>query len=82
MLAGMAVYMAAHLGLSAAVIGTVFTIHLAMGRALPIITGPLVDRFGFRNMMVLGLLVRAGGFGISASAMMLTPSYAQPFLSD
>ena len=58
----MAVYMTAHLGLSAAVIGTVFTIHLAMGRALPIITGPLVDRFGFRNMMVLGLLVRAGGF--------------------
>ena len=58
----MAVYMTSHLGLSATVLGTVFTIHLAMGRALPIVTGPLVDRFGFRNMMVLGLLVRAGGF--------------------
>lgn len=58
----MAVHMADHLGLAAAVIGTVFTIHLALGRALPIITGPLADRFGFRNLMVLGLLARSVGF--------------------
>ncbi|PSS60517.1 hypothetical protein C6558_32420 [Ensifer sp. NM-2] len=58
----MAVHMVDHLGLAAAAIGTVFTIHLALGRALPIITGPLVDRFGFRNLMVLGLLARSAGF--------------------
>jgi MFS family permease len=64
----MAVHMADHLGLAAAVIGTVFTIHLALGRALPIITGPLVDRFGFRNLMVLGLIGRAAGFLLFSTA--------------
>ncbi|MGK9283135.1 MFS transporter [Sinorhizobium meliloti] len=58
----MAVHMADNLSLAAGVIGTVFTIHLALGRALPVITGPVVDRFGFRNLMVLGLLGRAAGF--------------------
>lgn len=58
----MAVHMVQNLDLSAAVIGTVFTIHLALGRALPIVTGPIADRFGFRNLMVLGLIIRACGF--------------------
>lgn len=58
----MAVYMAEHLGFSAAQIGTVLTIHLATGRALPIITGPLADRYGFRSFMVAGLALRAAGF--------------------
>jgi MFS family permease len=64
----MAVHMADRLGLAAAVIGTVFTIHLALGRALPVITGPLVDRFGFRNLMVLGLMGRAAGFFLFSTA--------------
>jgi MFS family permease len=64
----MAVYMADHLGLAATIIGTVFTIHLALGRALPIITGPLADRFGFRNLMVMGLFARAAGFFLFSTA--------------
>ncbi|WP_028537111.1 MFS transporter [Paludibacterium yongneupense] len=58
----MAVYMAQHLKFSSAEIGTVLTIHLVAGRVLPIVTGPLADRFGFRTLMVLGLALRALGF--------------------
>ncbi|WP_227421949.1 MFS transporter [Pacificispira spongiicola] len=64
----MAVHMSAHLDLNAFVIGSVFTIHLAFGRALPIVTGPMVDRFGFRGAMVFGLLVRGCGFLLFGSA--------------
>ncbi|WP_321885802.1 MFS transporter [Burkholderia cenocepacia] len=68
----MAVYMAQQLKFTAAEIGTVLTIHLVAGRALPIVTGPLADRFGFRPLMVLGLTFRALGFlcfGIFSSAL-------------
>lgn len=58
----MAVYMARGLHFSAAEIGTVLSIHLLGARALPIITGPLSDRFGFRILMILGLALRAVGF--------------------
>jgi len=64
----MAVHMADHLRLPAAIIGTVFTIHLALGRAFPVITGPLVDRFGFRNFIVAGLIGRGGGFLLFSAA--------------
>lgn len=70
----MAVYMATHLGFSATQIGTVLTIHLAAGRALPIITGPLADRFGFRTLLVTGLALRAVGFlgfGVFTSPSMI-----------
>jgi MFS family permease len=68
----MAVYMAQQLKFTAAEIGAVLTIHLVAGRALPIVTGPLADRFGFRPLMVLGLTLRALGFlcfGIFSSAV-------------
>lgn len=58
----MAVYMSQHLKFSATEIGTVLTIYLISARALPIVTGPLADRFGFRALMVQGLAVRALGF--------------------
>jgi MFS family permease len=58
----MAVYMARGLRFSAAEIGTVLSIHLIGARALPVITGPLSDRFGFRVLMVFGLALRAVGF--------------------
>jgi MFS family permease len=73
----MAVYMADHLGFSASQIGTVLTIHLAAGRALPIITGPLADRFGFRPLIVTGLALRAlgfAGFSIFASPLLIAIS--------
>lgn len=73
----MAVYMAQHLGFSVAQIGTVLTIHLAAGRALPIITGPLVDRYGFRFFMVAGLALRGigfFGFGVFTSPAMIALS--------
>ncbi|MBN9045106.1 MAG: MFS transporter [Rhizobiales bacterium] len=58
----MAVYMANHLHFGSTQIGTVLTLHLVGGRALPILTGPMADRFGFRPLMVIGLVLRAGGF--------------------
>ncbi|MBN3824779.1 MFS transporter [Burkholderia sp. Ac-20384] len=58
----MAVYMARGLHFSATEIGTVLTIHLIGARALPIVTGPLSDRFGFCVLMVSGLALRAAGF--------------------
>ncbi|MBA8879282.1 MFS transporter [Phyllobacterium myrsinacearum] len=71
----MAVYMAEHLGFSAAQIGTVLTLHLASGRVLPIVTGPLSDRYGFRSFMVAGLALRAVGFfgfGFSTGPIAIT----------
>jgi len=58
----MAVYMSQYLNFSATEIGTVLTIYLISARALPIVTGPLADRFGFRALMVQGLVLRALGF--------------------
>ena len=58
----MAAYMMQYLEFSATEIASVLTVYLVSARALPIVTGPLADRFGFRTLMVLGLSIRALGF--------------------
>lgn len=57
-----AVYMERQLDFGAAQIGTVLTVQLLATRLLPVVTGPLADRVGYRPMMVVGSLVRALGF--------------------
>ena len=59
----LAVHLKSNLGLGAASIGTVLTIHLLSARLLPAVTGPLADWLGARGLMVGGLLLRAFGLG-------------------
>jgi MFS family permease len=56
------------LGLTAAGLGVIAVVQLAMYALIQIPVGLLVDRFGFRRLLVIGALVMAAGQGILATA--------------
>lgn len=62
-----------NLGHNAALIATILTIVLVMTKGLPLIGGQFVDRFGGKNFLVAGLLLRFLGFLALASAETATP---------
>jgi len=57
------VYMLKTLHFGPIQIGTVMTLNLVAAQALPLITGLMTDRLGFRPLMVTGLVLRAVGMG-------------------
>ncbi|MET1025548.1 MAG: MFS transporter [Dongiaceae bacterium] len=57
----LAVYMLKTLDFGPLQIGTIMTLNLVAAQALPLLTGLISDRLGFRPMMVAGLLLRAVG---------------------
>jgi MFS family permease len=56
------VYLTRNLRLDPVQVGTTLTILLASGRVLPLATGALADRFGYRLAMVGGVALRSAGF--------------------
>jgi MFS family permease len=57
----MAVYLAQERNLGPAAVGTILAMAMVTGHAVPTFTGAIVDRYGFRNIMVAGLLLRGAG---------------------
>jgi len=57
----LAVYMVSRLRLGPLELGTVMAANLLSAQLLPLFTGPLADRYGFKILMVSGLVCRAIG---------------------
>ena len=60
----LAVYLADKMGLSALQLGSVMAANLLSAQTLPLITGPLADRFNAKRFLVCGLAMR--GIGLIA----------------
>ncbi len=58
----LAIHMTEALSFSSFVIGTVLTIELITIALLPIVTGPLSDRFGHRKFITIGLILEGLAF--------------------
>lgn len=67
----MAVYLSSFRKFPPEIVAAILAVTLVTGHAMPIFTGPLVDKFGFRNLMCLGLFIRA-------LALLLFPFFGQP----
>jgi len=67
----LAVYLARHLGFSAAEVGSVLSANLLATRLLPSLTGSLADRFGARHLTTAGVWTRA--LGLTGFLIFQTP---------
>ncbi|WML48364.1 MFS transporter [Neobacillus sp. PS3-34] len=64
----LAVYLSHHLLFSVGETGTVLSLMTLSSRGLPIFAGGMGDRYGYKNMMGIGLLIRGSGFILLAFA--------------
>lgn len=64
----LAVHLAADLGLTASVIGTVLGLRMLAQQGLFFLGGALAERLGYRRMALTGIAVRVSGFGVLAVA--------------
>ena len=62
----LAVFLSRDLGLGPAALATVMGANLLLAQSLPLLAGPLVDRYGAKPALVLGLCLR--GFGLAGFA--------------
>ncbi|PLR75328.1 MFS transporter [Bacillus sp. V3-13] len=70
----LAIHLSLNLDYSAAETGTILSLLTVVSRGVPIVAGGLGDRFGYKHMMVSGLLIRGTGLimlGTSQSFYML-----------
>lgn len=63
----LAVFLSRDLGLGPAALATVMGANLLWAQSLPLLAGPLVDRYGAKPALVLGLCLRAVGLAGFAS---------------
>jgi MFS family permease len=62
----------ASLGLRVAAIGTIKAVYPASWGVLQVFTGPLSDRWGRKWLIALGMIVQAGGIGLTV----MVPRYS------
>ncbi|OEH93862.1 MFS transporter [Bacillus solimangrovi] len=62
----LAVYLSNILAFTAVQTGTVLSFLLIFSKGLPLVTGALADKYGYKLMMEIGLIIRGGGMGILA----------------
>ncbi len=51
-----------NLGLTATVAGTVLAVRMAVQQVLTVLAGPTADLYGYKRVLLLGLLIRSVGF--------------------